>query len=74
MSVASKNDDQYMLRLPDGLRERIKRHATINGRSLNTEIVDAIERHLERTNRLDEFEQRLTRLEQHIQSRYITKS
>ena len=66
MSIASKGDDQYMLRLPDGLRERIKHRAAVNGRSLNTEIVDAIERHLERGDRLDEFERRLAKLEQRV--------
>jgi predicted DNA-binding protein len=62
--IASKGGDQYMLRLPDGLRERLKRRAAVSGRSLNTEIVDAIERHLERGDRLDELERRIAKLEQ----------
>jgi plasmid stability protein len=64
MSIARKGDDQYMVRLPDGLRSRIKRRAAVNGRSLNSEIVDAIERHLERGDRLDELERRIAKLEQ----------
>ena len=66
MSVANRGNDQYLLRLPDGLRERIKRRAVVNGRSLNSEIVDAIWRHLERGDRLDEFDRRLAKLEQRI--------
>ncbi|MCT4333780.1 Arc family DNA-binding protein [Paracoccus sp. YLB-12] len=33
-----------MLRLPDGLRERIKAKADDNGRSMNAEIVQLLER------------------------------
>ncbi|MEL6362304.1 MAG: Arc family DNA-binding protein [Pseudomonadota bacterium] len=31
--------DKFMLRLPDGMRERIKAAAAANGRSMNAEIV-----------------------------------
>lgn len=34
--------DRYMLRLPDGMRERIKSAAAENGRSMNAEIVDTL--------------------------------
>jgi hypothetical protein len=61
--IASKDSDQYMLRLPHGLREQIKQRANENGRSINTEILAAIESHLEGCNRLDEFERRLAKLE-----------
>ncbi len=44
--IASKDADQYMLRLPPGLRDRVARRAAENGRSMNTEIVEAIEKHL----------------------------
>ena len=66
MSIASKGGDQYMLRLPDGLRERAKRRAADNGRSLNTEIVAALERHLESGDRLAELERRVAKLEQRL--------
>lgn len=32
-------NDQYMLRLPDGMRDRIKKDAIRSGRSMNDEIV-----------------------------------
>lgn len=35
--------DKYVLRMPDGLRERVKAAAASNGRSMNTEIVRLIE-------------------------------
>lgn len=43
----SQNDahqfsDRYMLRMPDGLRERIKMAAEVNARSMNAEIIDCL--------------------------------
>ncbi len=35
--------DKFMLRLPDGMRDRIKLAAERNGRSMNAEIVRALE-------------------------------
>lgn len=35
--------DKFMLRLPDGLRERIAEVAKENGRSMNSEIVAVLE-------------------------------
>jgi hypothetical protein len=56
--IAAKDADQYMLRLPPGLRDRVARRAAENGRSMNTEIVEAIKRHLigaDRVTQLWEF-------------------
>lgn len=36
--------DKYVLRLPDGLRDRIKNYAQQHGRSMNAEIVRILER------------------------------
>ena len=47
--------DQYMLRLPPGLRERVAQKAAENGRSMNTEIVAAIEQHLSSANRVTQL-------------------
>lgn len=38
--------EQFMLRLPEGMRERIKEEAQINRRSMNAEIVVQLERAL----------------------------
>ena len=38
-----RGSDQFPLRLPDGMRDRIKAAADENGRSMNSEIVDRLE-------------------------------
>lgn len=38
----ARGSEQFQLRLPDGLRHRIKSVADENGRSMNTEIVVAL--------------------------------
>jgi nucleotide-binding universal stress UspA family protein len=43
MGVNRTGVDQFQLRLPAGLRDRIKERAEANGRSANAEIVAAIE-------------------------------
>jgi plasmid stability protein len=35
--------DKYILRLPDGMRDRLKDEAAKNKRSLNAEIIDRLE-------------------------------
>ena len=39
----NRNSDKFMLRLPDGLRDRIKKKADVSGRSMNAEIVQVLE-------------------------------
>lgn len=39
----SRGSDQFALRMPDGMRERIKAVADANGRSMNAEIVSTLE-------------------------------
>jgi hypothetical protein len=53
--IAGKDADQYMLRLPTGLRDRVARRAAENGRSMNTEIIDAIENHLRGADRVTQL-------------------
>lgn len=45
--------DKYVLRLPDGLRDRIKAKASEMGRSMNTEIVRVLEREFPEPVKLD---------------------
>lgn len=61
--IANKDADQYLLRLPDGLREQIRERADANGRSMNTEIIAALTQWL-----LDEQSvlERLTRIERYL--------
>lgn len=39
----SQQQDKFVLRLPDGMRDRIKAAAAENNRSMNAEIVSALE-------------------------------
>lgn len=40
----SSKQDQFVLRFPDGLRDRIKGYAERHGRSMNAEIIRVLER------------------------------
>jgi len=40
----SQQQDKFVLRLPDGLRDRIKAKADDNGRSMNAEIIQLLEK------------------------------
>jgi plasmid stability protein len=42
-SYPSDKQDKFMLRLPDGMRERIKAVAATNNRSMNAEIVATLQ-------------------------------
>lgn len=44
MAPSRSKSDQFQLRLPPGLRDRIKRYAEYQGRSMNEEIVRILER------------------------------
>jgi len=48
IKLPSRGSDQFQLRLPDGMRDRLKTRAENNGRSMNTEIVACIEAVLDR--------------------------
>lgn len=39
----SRGSSQFMIRMPDGLRDRIKTSAELNHRSMNSEIVMHLE-------------------------------
>lgn len=51
--------DKYVVRLPDGLRDRIKAHAEKNGRSMNAEIVRVLEKEFPEPASLSEQIERL---------------
>lgn len=44
--MSHQTTDKYVLRLPDGMRERIRKVAEANRRSMNSEIVFTLERAL----------------------------
>jgi len=43
-AAVGRQSDQLKLRLPDGLREKLKTRATANRRSVNSEILVCLER------------------------------
>lgn len=50
--VPTNRSDQFNLRMPEGMRERIAKAAKINARSMNSEIVALLEAGLSREDRL----------------------
>lgn len=60
--IAAKNADQYMLRFPEGMRDQLAALAEANGRSMNTEVIAALERHLQRGSDIEQLEAKLDRL------------
>jgi hypothetical protein len=56
LSTKTKRLDQFMLRLPDGMRDKLAKMAEANGRSMNAEILSALEQHLAGTDRLSAIE------------------
>ena len=39
----TRNSDKFIVRLPDGMRDRIKAAADTNGRTMNAEVVARLE-------------------------------
>lgn len=50
MATVGRGAEQYTVRFPDGLRDRIKSAAEANNRSMNAEIVARLEASLSSTN------------------------
>lgn len=42
--TTGRDSDKFMLRLPDGMRERVRSAAQRNGRSMNAEIVATLDK------------------------------
>lgn len=47
MDVKRSNPDQYQLRFPVGMRDRIKKAAQVSGQSMNAEIIERLENSFE---------------------------
>ena len=47
MSTSSRDADKFVVRLPDGMRERISEVSRSNHRSMNSEIIKRLERTLQ---------------------------
>ena len=44
----AKKQDQFIVRLPDGMRNKVKKSAELNNRSMNAEIIAGLEDWLSR--------------------------
>lgn len=65
--VESVHDrDRIIVRLPDGMRDRIAALAESNGRSMTAEVVAALEQHLRGPSRLDALEEFIERYRPYI--------
>ncbi|MGV1768804.1 Arc family DNA-binding protein [Agrobacterium vitis] len=58
-----QDQDKYVLRFPDGMRDRLKEHAALNNRSLNAEIIHRLEVSLQGDPDLDSLRHSLSRPE-----------
>jgi plasmid stability protein len=54
--------DKFMLRLPDGMRDRIRAAAETHGRSMNAEIVQTLERAYPQPSQVENITAELNRL------------
>lgn len=45
--IPSRGSDQFNLRFPEGMRDRLKQAAAENGRSMNAEIIQRLQETLE---------------------------
>jgi predicted DNA-binding protein len=66
--AASKRADQYMLRFSEGMRDRLAKLAAANGRSMNAEILEAIEKHLEGADRITQIWEFLEKHRENIEA------
>jgi hypothetical protein len=66
--VVGKRADQYMLRFPEGMRDAIISRASANGRSMNTEIIAALEQYLKGADRFAAVEAFVERHKDNIES------
>lgn len=74
MAKVGRGADQFPLRLPEGLRDRIKAAAEKNGRSMNVEIVTVLEEKFPDPQPLDSRVGALLELVTVLQSNLNTKS
>lgn len=58
--------DKYVVRLPDGMRDRLKTAAAANGRTLNAEIIGRLDASLGPANPMYELEPARERLKRAV--------
>jgi len=61
-----RGSDQFVLRLPDGMRDRIASLAAENGRSMNAEIISRLEQTFENDETVLELWRKVEKLEEMV--------
>jgi predicted DNA-binding protein len=75
--MSSRAGDQFMMRMPPGMRARLQREADKNRRPLAAEVIDAIRKHLDSPTILEHLDERLRRVEDMVtrhQGQLVTTS
>lgn len=68
MTKAVQSQDRFIIRLPDGMRDRIAELAKASGRSMNAEIVARLEQTMEADDTLTRLVERFDELESQLES------
>jgi hypothetical protein len=53
---AGRGSDQFVIRFPEGMRDRIAKLAAANGRSMNAELIDRLEKSMVDSDNLKNLE------------------
>lgn len=64
--VVGRGADQFVVRLPTGMRQQIAKMAGANARSMNTEIILALEKHIEDGDPITELREKVDKLEEMV--------
>jgi hypothetical protein len=66
--TAVREGDQYLLRLPPGMRERLEQRAAANGRAMAAEVIEAIEKHLTSADRVTQLWETFAKHQENIEA------
>jgi hypothetical protein len=59
---AGRGSDQFVIRFPEGMRDRIAKLAAENGRSMNAELIDRLEKSMVDSDDIKNLENTVARL------------
>ena len=59
---AGRGSDQFVIRFPEGMRDRIAKLAAANGRSMNAELIDRLEKSMGDSDNLKNLEMEVAEL------------
>ena len=59
---AGRGSDQFIIRFPEGMRDRLAKLAAANGRSMNTELIDRLEKSMVDSDNLKNLETEVAEL------------